>query len=184
MWLSAGAMAAEAGFSAGNGSIQEDRSQCMIRAGREVVDYGVLSRWQLQETSRAGELTPGARSLPVTIACPYAQNFRISINGTSNVGRLVRYGRSGWLKLQATNLRVDGMPTGMTVESPDEGSRAVTSGTAALEDGSVIIPRNGGQIVTGRTVTFDLVLEPRLAEHASRVTAPLESEAGLRITLK
>ncbi|CCG88530.1 hypothetical protein EPIR_3167 [Erwinia piriflorinigrans CFBP 5888] len=157
---------------------------CVIRTVREVIDYGVLSRWQLQETSRAGELTPGARTLPVTVACPYAQSFRLRIDGTSSVAGQVRYGRSGWLKLQASNLRVDGMFSGMTVASPDKGSRSVSVGNAALEDGSVIIPNNGGQAVTGRTVTFDLVIEPRLAEKDNRVTVPLESEAGLRITLE
>lgn len=176
--------AVEPGFSVGEPPIPEDRSRCVISAGSGTVDYGVMSRWQLLPTGRGGELTPGLRTLPVTIACAYSQDFRLRIAGSSSMAGQVRYGNSGWLKLRVSNLRVDGRATGIVVTSPDEGTREAASGSAAIVDGSLFSPHSDGQKVQGRTVTFDLKLEPRLSERDSRVGAPTESEAGLRITLE
>lgn len=183
--ISSTAMAAtEPGFSGEELPIQTDRSRCIINAGGRMVDYGVMSRWQLQDTGRDGELTPGARTLPVTVACAFTQEFQLKIAGNSSMAGQVRYGNSGWLKLRVNNLRVDGRATGIIVTSPDEGTREVASGSSAVSDGSVFSPYRDGQKVTGRTVTFDMMLEPRLSERDSRVGAPTESEAGLRITLE
>lgn len=174
----------EPGFSDGDAPMQADRSRCVISAGGRMVDYGVMSRWQLQETGRGAELTPGVRTLPVTVACGYTQEFRLRMVGNSSLAGQVRYGNSGWLKMRVNNLRVDGRATGIVVSSVDEGAREVPSGSASVSDGSLFTPYSDGQRVTGRTVTFDLVMEPRLSERDSRVAAPTESEAGLRITLE
>lgn len=176
--------AMEPGFSGGEPLMQADRSHCVISAGGRMVDYGVMSRWQLQETGRGAELTPGVRTLPVTVACAYTQEFRLRMVGNSNLAGQVRYGNSGWLKMRVNNLRVDGRATGIVVSSPNESAREVASGSAAVSDGSLFSPYSEGQRVTGRTVTFNLILEPRLSERDSRVGAPTESEAGLRITLE
>lgn len=176
--------AVESGFGDAEPPMQTDRSRCVISAGGSMVDYGVMSRWQLQETGRGGELTPGVRTIPVTVACAFTQDFRLRIAGHSSMAGQVRYGNSAWLKLRVSNLRVDGRSTGIVVTSPDEGAREVASGSSAVSDGSLFSPFSDGQRVTGRTVTFDLKLEPRLSEQDSRVGAPTESEAGLRITLE
>lgn len=175
---------AASGVSDGQAPVQADRSRCVISAGGSTVNYGVMSRWQLQETYRGGELTPGIRTLPVTVACAFTQDFRMRIAGNSSTAGEVRYGNNGWLKLRVNNLRVDGRATGMVVTSPAEGAREAASGSATVSDGSVFSPCSDGQKVTGRTVTFDLIVEPRLSGRDTRVGAPTTSEAGIRITLE
>lgn len=55
----------------------QPNTRCTLSASNPVVDYGIMSRWQLQDVAR-GSVSPGTRSLMLNVVCPHTRNHEIT----------------------------------------------------------------------------------------------------------
>ncbi len=168
----------------GNVAVMESAGECVIHVAREEIEYGVMTNWQLQKTDKPGVLTPGERTVPVTVTCAHSQPFNLRLSGERNARGQLRYGRYGWMRVQITNLHLDGKSVSFALRGGQGDNRQLVFGSAVLHEDSIITPWMDGHAARGRTMAFEIVLEPRVAEGNSSVSAPDVSEGSIRLTLE
>lgn len=156
--------------------------RCSLSASHSVVDYGVISRWQLKDMG-AGRVSPGSRSLMVNIVCPYSREMRLRVEGSRNEQKGLHYGGQGAIRLRLLDAQLDGNPVDL---------RTVTSGgvitgneehTLTLNSGQWVAPVMRGRVIDGKMLTVRLVIQPLLGESDVRVTVQQRSETLLTLTL-
>lgn len=157
-------------------------TRCRLSISNPVVDYGVMSRWQLQAVA-GGRLSPGTRSLTLSVACPYPRAMKLLIEGEGGAQGGLRFGERGLTHLRLLNAQLDGN----TVEL-----RALTqAGTLAKHSGQAIALNAGqqvalvvqGRLAEGRTLTAQLEVKPVMSEDGARVSSRRRSESMFRLTL-
>lgn len=156
-------------------------TRCRLSVSNPVVDYGLMSRWQLEDIG-AGRVSPGARSLTVSVVCPYSRTMSLRVEGEDREGGL-RYGEHGTTRLRLLDAQLDGnavelrtvTPAGVITESG--GQRLV------LKAGQRLAPVMQGRLAEGKTLTARLEIQPVLAEDDARVSSRQRSETMLTLTL-
>ncbi|HGM4923502.1 TPA: fimbrial protein [Serratia marcescens] len=156
-------------------------TRCRLSVSNPVVDYGLMSRWQLEDIG-AGRVSPGTRSLTVSVVCPYSQTMSLRVEGEDREGGL-RYGEHGTTRLRLLDAQLDGnavelrtvTPAGVITESG--GQRLV------LKAGQRLAPVMQGRLAEGKTLTARLDIQPVLAEDDARVSSRQRSETMLTLTL-
>ncbi len=71
---------------------------CRMSVSHSVVDYGMMSRWQLQNIGN-GSVSPGTRSLTMSVFCPYSQTMYLQVHSKNSDGGL-RYGEHGIIRIR------------------------------------------------------------------------------------
>lgn len=156
-------------------------TRCRLSVSNPVVDYGMMSRWQLEYIG-AGSVSPGTRSLTVSVVCPYSRTMSLRVEGEDREGGL-SYGEHGTIRLRLLDVQLDGnvvelrtvTPTGVITESG--GHRL------ALNAGQRLAPVMQGRLAEGKTLTARLEIQPVLAEDDARVSSRQRSETLLTLTL-
>ncbi|RTF43319.1 fimbrial protein [Serratia marcescens] len=158
-------------------------NRCSLSAGAPVVDYGVQSRWQLQDTGGPQRVTPGKRSLQLNVVCPYSQSMRLTLRGERAGNGELRYGERGSVALRLLDAQLDGQGVQLAATTSD----GVLSGGG--QDSLQLLPGNGfaavqnGRLLKGKSFTARIELEPVMPESAARVSARQVSEANLTLEL-
>jgi hypothetical protein len=159
-------------------------SRCSLSAGGATVDYGVMSRWELQDaTGESNALTPGKRTVTVTVVCPYVQPMRLSLRGEAAANGNLRYGDKGHLRLHLREAELDGRSVQVATTTSNGVLNASPTSTLVLAPGQTFAAASGGAVASGRTLTLRLDLEPILPEGEARVSAQRISEAQLTLEL-
>lgn len=157
------------------------QNECDIKVNNKNINYGQLSRWQLEKADGAsGLLTHGKRMISTDIICKTAKPLRISVEGRRNGHGNFLYGRKGTLKLNLTGVIINGNPT-----LPD----AVISPTVSKDNLSIpqkILP--GDIIVIGERspvsqMTLQFEAEPLLTETEVNVPQRTENQGGFMLTI-
>ena len=161
-------------------TLQAD-TRCSLSVSNPVVDYGIMSRWQLEDMG-TGSVSPGTRSLTVSVVCSYSRTMSLRVEGEGSEGRL-RYGQHGSARLRLLDAQLDGntvelctvTSTGVIIESG--GHRL------ALNAGQRQAPVIQGRLAEGKTLTVRLEIQPILAESDARVSSRQHSETVLTLIL-
>ncbi|MCS3432615.1 fimbrial protein [Klebsiella sp. BIGb0407] len=157
-------------------------TRCSLSVSNPVVDYGMMSRWQLEDVG-ASSLSPGTRSLTVNVVCPYSRAMSLRVEGEDSGQGGLRYGERGTTHLRLLDVQLDGNAAEL---------RKVTSAGASTESGGYVPELNAGQRLVpvihgrpaeGKTLTARLEIRPVLAEEDARVNSRLRSETMLTLIL-
>lgn len=159
-------------------------ARCSVSLGSGVVDYGTLSRWQLQgSVAGSHALTLGKRTLLLSVVCPYTQTFRLTLRGERAASGDLRYGERGSLSIRLSDVQLDGQ----NVQVVDSSPRGVINGTAnvarQLQPGQTFAPSMNGRLAEGKALTARIEIEPLMPEAEARVGALQISEARFKLEL-
>lgn len=81
-------------------------TRCRLSVSNPVINYGMMSRWQVEDIG-AGRVSPGTRSLTVSVVCPYSRTMSLRVEGENREGGL-RYGEHGTTRLRLLDAQLDG----------------------------------------------------------------------------
>ena len=166
----------------GAGGMPQDR-RCTINVSSQDVDFGTLSRWQMQETGRGNTVSPGQRTLALSVSCPYSQPLHIMVQGEPAGDGNLRYGHAGSLQLDIHDAQVDGQPVQLIPVSRDRIRKGGEQAGLRLGPGSGVAASRNGSLVSGKTFTARLEVRPQLPERETRVTARQQSETRLTLEI-
>jgi len=166
-----------------NVSLPPQDRQCSVTVSSRDVDFGSLSRWQMQETSHGNALSPGERTLALSVSCPYSQPMHIKVHGDSAADGNLRYGHTGSLQLEIYDAQVDGQPVQMVPISPDLIQKEGEQTRIFLRPDNGAAASRKGSLITGKNFTVRLKVRPQLPESETRVTAPQQSETRLTLEI-
>lgn len=157
-------------------------TNCTMSVSSPVVDYGLMSRGQLQNLP--GEnVTPGSRSLTLSVVCPYSRTMKLLVEGESREHGELRYGKRGVTQFRLLDVQLDGHPVELqTLTSAGELTGADSLKTSLLV-GQRWIPVILGRFAEGKTLTARLDIQPMIPETEVRVSSPQLSESMLTLRL-
>lgn len=155
-------------------------THCRLSVSNPVVDYGILSRWQLEDIG-AGNMSPGTRSLTLSVFCPHPRSMILRVEDRGLGG--FRYGERGIIRFHLRDAQLDGNKVELRTITP--GGVIPESGghMLALNAGQQLAPVIQGTLTEGRTLTARLDIQPVLAEGDTRVGNRQHSEMILTLTL-
>lgn len=157
-------------------------SRCTLWVSSPVVDYGQLSRWQLQEMP-GGKVTLGRRSVTLSVACPYTQTIKLLVQGDASEHGGLRYGRHGYTRFRLLDAQLDGNPVELRPLS-QAGLPMDTHGQVLpLAAGQRITPVVQGRLAEGKAFMARLEIQPVMTEDEARAPSRQRSESTLTLTL-
>lgn len=162
-------------------------ARCTLSAGSGEVNYGPLSRGQLTPLpGRQSLLTPGARSLVLTVTCPDTRELMLTMQGIPSAkgGGQLRYGDNGVILLSMTDASVDGEPVQLRTLDRTGGTGTRSAGSVSLMPGVSVVPVRQGKPVRGSVLTARLEMTPGLSDSSTRVAAPSTSDARFILELQ
>lgn len=167
------------------GSVVPERrtdNRCHLSVSNPVVDYGIMSRWQLQDAAK-GTVSPGMRSPMLSVVCPYTRTMKLLVQGKGSEQGELRYGEHGVTRLRLMDVQLDGNAVELRVLTPtgevtNNGGRAVI-----LSPGMQLVPVLEGKLAAGKSLTARVEIQPILTESEAQVSSPQQSESILTFTL-
>lgn len=167
-------------FSAG--ALPQDR-RCTVAVSSPEVDFGIRSRWQMEDAGPGNVLSPGVRTLTLSVSCPFSQAMHVSLRGDPAQDGNLRYGRAGSLRLRLLDAQLDGQPVQLTPVSRDRIRQGSEQSSLPLKPGSGVVASRNGSIITGKTFTARMEARPLLPESEARVSSRQQSETRLTLDL-
>ncbi|WP_168395197.1 fimbrial protein [Erwinia amylovora] len=177
-----GVCAAEPLPGSGNGMTEPPENRCTITVGSPLIDYGVMSRWQLQDIA-GGNVSPGIRSTTVSVLCPHDRKIKLLLQGAANGTGHLRYGERGHILFRLSDVRLDGKPAELRSVSPDGIPEDASSEPQPLISGQQLVTLVQGRVTEGKTLTARLEIQPVLREKDARPGNLQRSAASLMLTL-
>lgn len=157
-------------------------TRCSLSVSNPVVDYGVMSRWQLEDMG-VGSVSPGTRSLTVSVVCPYPRAMLLRVEGEGSEQGGLRYGERGTTRLRLLDAQMDGNAVALRTVTPAGIITEIGGHILALNAGQRLAPVTQGKLAEGKTLTARLEIQPVLAKVDARVGSPQRSETMLTLTL-
>ncbi|AHG19499.2 hypothetical protein Z042_07640 [Chania multitudinisentens RB-25] len=151
-------------------------SRCTLSVSTPVIDYGNQSRWQLQDTT-GGQVTPGKRTLMLSVVCPYTQPLKLALRSD------LRYGARGNINVSLSEAQLDGQSVQLASTTPEGVLNGVPANSLRLQPGSHFAAVQNGRLARGKSLTLRIEIEPLLAERDTRVSAHQSNEATLTMEL-
>lgn len=156
-------------------------TRCRISVSNPVVDYGLMSRWQLEDIG-AGSVSPGTRSLTVNVVCPYSRTIALRVEGERR-GAGLRYGEHGATRLRLLDAQLDGN----TVELRTVTSAGVITENRghrlALTAEQRVAPVIQGRLAEGKILVARLEVQPVMAAGHARVSSRQRNETMIKLVL-
>lgn len=157
-------------------------TRCTISVSNPFVDYGVMSRWQMQDLPNR-QVTPGLRSTMVNVVCPHPRPIKLLVQGEVNETGHLRYGENGYTRFRLLDIQLDGNAAELRPLSPDGALAEAASEALPLASGQRLITVSSGRVIEGKTLTARLEVQPILGEENARVSSMRRSESQLTLTL-
>lgn len=165
--------------------MQPTDDRCSLSTSSSTVDYGIQSRWQLQEVAgNAQALTPGRRQLMLMVMCPYNHSLRLTFHGDANSRGDFQYGRTGGMAVKVLSAQLDSRDVQLALSTPEGVLLKSPVSTLALSPEQTLTPVVNGQSAQGKALTLQIELVPVLSESEARVTRQEASEASLQVELR
>lgn len=159
-------------------------SRCSLSTGGGMIDYGNQSRWQLQEASTGGNsLTPGKRTLTLSVVCPYTQLLRLILRGDRAENGDLRYGDRGSIVVRLFDTQLDGQSVQIMNVTPSGGVNGTATNSHLLKPGETIAATLNGQLIKGKVFTARLEIEPIMTKEEARVAVSTRKESFLTLEL-
>jgi hypothetical protein len=141
------------------------RSDCSVRLGPAVVDFGRTTRGQLLAQSPPGDpLSFGLRRAQANVQCEQPGPLRLTLVAPAANAGQYRFG-AGTLSVRVLTVRVDGK----AVDWISDG-QAPAADARTLQPGASLIPAVAGMGVEGRSLEVELELEAHVTSAATRVS--------------
>ncbi|RSB24209.1 fimbrial protein [Enterobacter cloacae] len=157
-------------------------AHCNLSVSNPVVDYGVMSRWQLEDIG-TGSLSPGTRSLKLSVVCPYSRTIILRVEGESSEQGGLRYGERGITRLRLQDAQLDNKAVKLRTVTPTSVITESGEYTLALNVGQQLAPVIQGRLAEGKVLTAQLEIQPVMAESETRVSSWLHIETMLTLIL-
>ncbi|KFC76672.1 hypothetical protein [Buttiauxella agrestis] len=159
--------------------------RCHLSVSNSNVDYGVLSRWQLQQATGVPQaLSPGKRLVMVNVMCPYSENMRVTLHGDLSSHGDFRYGNTGRMRVNLFSAQLDGQDVDIALSTPEGVLLKGPVNTLGIMPEQTFTTVLNGQVTQGKALTFRLELEPILTESEARATSRQVSQANLNLELR
>jgi len=158
-------------------------TRCVISVGAPVIDYGSLTRWQLEEAGNRQTLTFGKRTLMLSVVCPYSQSLRLGLRSSHAANGDVQYGSRGSLTVQVMDAQVDGHAVLLNSIRPEGVMEGGAQPSVRWRPGESLVATRNGQVIEGKTFNARVEIEPLLSESAARVSGREVYESMLSIDL-
>ena len=158
-------------------------ADCDIRLSRAEMDYGRMTRAELQVTRSAGPVSIGKRQIALNVVCRQAQRFELQFDALAASAEAYRFGKSGYFTMNLKQATVDGQPALLMESARNGGAAGAPSDTVRLlPEGSVTVVRGGGQAV-GKTMTLQIEVDTFVDDATTRVrdVTPLDGGGALRL---
>jgi len=157
-------------------------TRCSLSVSNPVVDYGMMSRWQLEEVG-VGNVSPGTRSLTVSVVCPYSRTMSLRVEGEESGRGGLRYGDRGTTHLRLLDVQLDGNAAELRKVEPTGDNTGSGGHMLELNAGQRWVPVIHGRVAEGKTLTARLEIRPVLTEEDARVNSRQRSETMLTLIL-
>ena len=159
-------------------------TRCSLTLGGGVVDYGTLSRWQLQDAKMGhNNVTFGKRTLTLNVACPYTQSMHLTVNGERSARGDFRYGNRGSMNVRIFDAQIDGKSVQIASATPDGIIYRTASDSTLLRPDQNFAAISNNQLARGKTFTARLEIDPTLPEADAQVSTHEIYEANMSIEL-
>lgn len=155
-------------------------SRCQISTSNSNVDYGLQSRWQMQDVDGSSQAaTPGKRQLSVTVVCPFTHDMRIKVMGERNIRGGFRYGTAGELRVRIISAQLDGESVSIALTTSGGAMLGAPQETLALLPNQTFSAVRGNQPAQGKAFNVRLEIEPVLRDQDARVGSRQANESSL-----
>ncbi|MEQ5091556.1 fimbrial protein [Providencia rettgeri] len=154
-------------------------TRCSLSVSNQVVDYGIMSRWQLENIGE-GRVSPGRRSLMVSVACPYSRTMSLRVEGSEGG---LRYGEHGTIRLYLPDAQLDGNAVELHTVTLAGVIKESGGHRPELNAGQRLVAVMQGRLAKGKTLTARLEIQPVLMESDARVSNRQRSETMLTLIL-
>lgn len=158
-------------------------SRCHLSVSNAVIDYGELSRWQLQEVANGRALTPGKRTLTFNALCPFSQTMRLMVFGDKASNGELRYGDQGKVLMKISDAQLDGKSVQLSAMTSDNRLTGAAFDAKQLKPGERIAATVNGRKAIGKVFSAKIEIIPLMPEGAARVASRQRSEAAMTIEL-
>ncbi|WP_447873302.1 fimbrial protein [Serratia fonticola] len=157
---------------------------CRLSTGGGMIDYGNQSRWQLQAASTGGNaLTPGKRTLTLSVICPYTQPLRLIMHGDRAANGALRYGDRGSTIVRLFDMQLDGQSVHIMNVTPAGLVNGTATDSYMLKPGETVAATLNGRLARGKVLTARLEIEPIMTNEEARVTMGTIKESLLTLEL-
>lgn len=158
-------------------------SGCSLSASERHIDYGVQSRGQLQALAGGSLLSPGQRSVMLTVVCPYAQTMVMAVRGEATASGDLRYGERGGVKLRILDVSMDGKNVHVAATLANGTPDGQPSSGLRLQPGQHVGVIQNGHLLNGKTLSARIEIEPIMPEGDARVSYQHTTESRLTLEL-
>lgn len=155
---------------------------CQLSVSNPNVDYGVLSRWQLQNVTDR-YLSFGRRTFTLSVACPFSQTMRVVLRSNRSHEGQLQFGEQGHMSLRVLDAELDGKSTELSSINAEGTLKGVSKDYLYLRPDLGMVATQNGQSIKGKTFTARLEMEPVTTEKAASVTSLQVSKANFTLEL-
>ncbi|TDA48291.1 hypothetical protein [Burkholderia pyrrocinia] len=158
-------------------------SRCQLAVGVSHLDFGTLTRAQLQAAGGAN-LTPGTRSVPVSVTCSRPRAIKLAVQGERNTDGQFLHGRYGVLRVRLTGAQLDGRPVALVRISSKGTLVSQPANAVTVAPGDVVSIVEGASSPKGQRLTLALDSEPLLPDAATRVASTDSHETRVTVRIE
>lgn len=161
-------------------------SRCNIDVGNQHIDYGNMTRYQLQNVPDSSTaLTPGERTLSLSASCPSARAIAFTLLGPRGADGKLRYGTQGALLVRMDDAAVDGKKVQLLVQNRQgQSAPLLPEDSIQLNPGQKIVAMREGKVVQGNILTARLTLLPVLPSSSTQVATQTTSEGRFTLLME
>lgn len=164
------------------GAIQMPDARCQMSVSNSNVDYGLQSRWQMQDVDGTSQaVTPGKRQLSVTVICPYTHAMRLTVLGDRTPRGEFRYGDTGKLLVRVISAQLDGQTVSVALSTPEGLLRSAPQDTLVVLPNQPFSAVTGNQPAHGKALNVRLEIQPMVTDNDARVSSRQVSESTLSV---
>ncbi|MCU4369582.1 hypothetical protein [Acinetobacter courvalinii] len=155
---------------------------CEVSISNPDVDYGVLSRWQLQDVV-GRQVSFGKRTLTLSVVCPFKQTMRVVLRSSRSQEGQLQFGDQGRMSVRVIDAELEGKSTELGSINSEGILKGASKDHLYLRPDFGMVATQNGQPIKGKTFTARLEIEPLMSEKAARVTSLQVSEANFTLEL-
>lgn len=155
-------------------------TRCNLSVSSPVVDYGMMSRGQLQEMAGGG-FSMGGRLLTLNVVCPYTRTMKLQVQGERDSRGWLRYGDLGSVRLRLLDALLDGNAVELRALNPMD--EITESSVQEVNVGKLLAPVGPGRLAEGKMFEVRFEIEPILTESGSRVNRQQLGETALTFVI-
>lgn len=151
--------------------------RCEVVLGASAIDYGAVTRYQLEGHGSTGELSFGKRRMVLHVTCSTPLLPGLVFRGPSSASNYL-FGTAGKVTLTLSEPQLDGRPVQLGNATMVGEMPARVASSARLMPGQVIVPVLDGRPARGTRWSAIVDVEPVVPRDSSQVATPTTLETN------